>query len=220
VEGANNRLYTATHHLTVRPRSRSGTIARVTPDTATSADDMAIEISGSRFSKMVNVIWVSAGGYHLFEHSADRRTQRGEDSVVVPFAARVRGADPGDYLLVVENEDRTAAIYDDFFLVSPAYEAEIEEVEVVRLQNEVVLTVHGFNLDSIDKALLDAPAGRLPLRVVHYEGGLTSALNVILPPGSGDHLPRVSSFLVDGSRLVITLGERGRLTIGATRESD
>jgi len=204
-EAGGGRRYGGDRNLVVRPKGAPGAIVDVTPSSISENDERIIEISGSGFSKLVNVIWISVNDFVSFEHSTQVEAVTGKEAVVVPFFACRHQAPPGQYLLLVENEDRTAVVHDGYFVVAPAGEAEIESVKVARGDGKVFVNLEGFHLSQIERAVLEMPGGPRPLSLVHHEGSLVPSLTMELPGLPRIDLAKMPEFVVEGNLITVLL---------------
>lgn len=183
VSAGDSAVYESNRKLVIKP---SGPHARVTeawPLSVSDDHEAVVDIAGGAFTGIVNVVWVSPSEYLIVEHSA--RSEPGDpiDRVVVPFSPQVSKALPGQYLVVVENRDRSAAVLDDVFTVAPASGAEIVEtlVETDDEGNRNIILL-GIGLDRIHLARLHLEAGTLPLALIPRSEFHMSAVSVMLPP--------------------------------------
>jgi len=209
---ATGEVFASPHALTVRSREAPARVSEVLPRTMSAAAEGSLAITGARFSDLVNVVWISANEFRVFERSARVRDAAAGDSVIVPFSPLTCQAPPGEYLVVVENKDRSAAVYDGWFIVSPALDPEIESVRVTESEGVTSLLVSGFNLEGISNASLDLPAGQLPVAIHRNEGSLVPSITITLPlftPGAGVKLSNLS---VVGDQLSITISGNSNLT--------
>lgn len=178
VRNGSGGIVHAPHHLNVRPRGIAPSVIRqeVTWDDA--AGEAILELEGAGFGEEVVVLWVSASRFVSFERSARVERSGKRDRLVTPFAASLRKAGAGQYLVMVLNEDRTAAVAPDFFTVSEQPDPEVDSLVVARGRNGAFLLVSGFDLDRLTGCVLKSPSGELPLVCVRSEeaGGMLVSL--------------------------------------------
>ena len=212
IRTATGEVFASPHALTVRARETPVRVSEVLPRTMSAADEGSLAITGARFSDLVNVVWISANEFRVFERSARVRDATAGDSVIVPFSPLTCQAPPGEYLVVVENKNRSAAIYDGWFIVSPALDPEIESVRVSETEGVTRLLVSGFNLEGISGASLDLPAGQLPVAIRRNEGSLVPSITISLPPFTPSEGLKLSNLSVVGDQLSITISGDSKLT--------
>jgi len=194
-------LAKASHHLTVRPREVAPVVHRQEVTWDGGAGEAILEIDGAGFADEVTVLWVSASTFSTFERSA-RVEGRGKGTrVVTPFAASLQKAGAGQYLVVVLNEDRSAAVAPDFFTVSERTEPEVDHLLVTSNKGGTRLLVSGFDLERLTGCVLKTPSGELPLKCVRVEesGGVL----VSLPAGMDAEAVARSEVQVSGARLFL-----------------
>ncbi len=208
---ATGERFASRHALSVKARGARTRVNELTPAFMGATEEGSLTITGSRFTDLVNVVWISANDFQVYERTARVRDSAAGDSVAVPFSPVARHAPPGEYLVVIENKDRSAAIYDGWFIISPAVEPEIESIEVVKTGSNSKLVVRGFNLDGISSATLDMPAGELPVAIHRNEGSLVPSFTISLPAFTGAGV-KLANLSVDGDELSIRISKDSELT--------
>jgi len=201
VRNGSGTIVHASHHLNVRPRGIAPLVVRQDVTWDDGAGEAIIELVGAGFGEEVVVLWVSASRFVSFERSARVERSGKQDRVVTPFAASLRKAEAGQYLVIVLNEDRTAAVAPDFFTVSEQPDPEVDSLVVARGRNGAFLLVSGFDLDRLTGCVLKSPSGELPLACVRSEeaGGMLVSL-----PARMDAEDVVRSEVrISGSRLLL-----------------
>ncbi len=173
-------LAKASNPLVVRPRGAAPSISTQEVTWDSDSGEAILEVDGAGFDDEVTVLWVSASTFSTFERAARVEQQGKLSRVVTPFAASLRKAGTGQYLVVVLNEDHTAAVAPDFFTVSERLEPEVDSVRLVKRQGAPRLLVTGFELDRLSRCVLRVPAGDLPLTWVLAEDD--DGLLLTLPP--------------------------------------
>jgi hypothetical protein len=211
VSGRKGRVYAPERTLALRPKQAPSRIRSVLPDYAVEGKEGPVEVRAQGFGKVVGVTWIATDRYESWQRSARVSSGRGS-SIIVPFAPGASRAPPGDYLLAVENEDHSGAVYGDAFVVTPDLPAEIESSRLDERDGRRVLTLVGFNLEAVEEALLELPAGQLPLAVRHEEGTALPTVTVRLPTHSVDSMTTVSELTIEDDRLVIRIEQGSRLT--------
>lgn len=192
--------YASARRLVVKPRGPLTAIASVTPESLADDAEAVIDIAGGAFTGIVNVLWISPSEYLVVDHSARSEPGGKQDSVVVPFSPLVSKAPGGQYLLVVENRDHSAAISGQFFTVTPPAIAEIVETRVeTDAEGRKSVLILGVGLDELHGARLLLEAGALPLTLRPRTGFAVSALSVDMP----NHLSLAAFRMAD-----ITIAER------------
>jgi len=172
-------------------------------------EENVVEMWGGYFSRVVTVTWVSTSDYK--QHSRSTRVDRkeGGDQVVVPFAPDLSGLAPGEYLVVVENRDGSAAVFGGFAMVTRSPSPDIEEVRVVTdAENRASLLVSGANIESVREAVIRLPAGLLPLLVKQLEHTELPTLAVSLPPQEAEAFLVPPDVHVEQGVLVVTFLRR------------
>ncbi|MBM4353774.1 MAG: hypothetical protein FJ109_08255 [Deltaproteobacteria bacterium] len=201
VRSGSGPLVRAPHHLNVRPRGVAPTIARQEVTWSEGTGEAILELEGTGFGDEVSVLWVSASTFSAFERAARVERTGKKDRVVTPFSASLRKAGAGQYLVVVLNEDRTAAVAPDFFTVTERAEPEVDFLRVVSGKGGTRLLVSGFDLDRLTGCVLKTPSGELPLnwvRVEESEGVLVS-----LPVGTDAETVARGEVRMSGARLFL-----------------
>lgn len=210
------QIFASERNLFVRPQGSPGSITKVTPEGMNAEDEAVVEIMGHGFSNTISVIWVSAHQFQSYERSARTQGSDDEQEAIVSFAAGLRKAPVGQYLVVVENEDRLAVIYDGYYVVEDDPEADIETVAVQRRDGTLFLTLRGFELEGIDNAAVDFPAGRIPARLVRHEGTLVETLSLELPYMSDNDLAQLPRFELNGGTLTVVVRDVDRVMAPAS----
>jgi hypothetical protein len=207
VTGRSGRTYESTYKMIIRPRVRAIGIKSVSPESTAENSESTIEIFGRAMTETVNILWVSADEFVTIERSVSP-VQLDSDGqlAVVPFAPDVYNAPPGTYLLIVENEDRTAAIWGRPFVVAQHFEPQIESTHIDEVENHHVITVEGYDLDSVETARLFMPAGETPLVVRYNEGRSMTSLSVTLPRHVTSDSEILSALIIKDDQLRIYLG--------------
>ena len=174
--------YASTRRLVVKPGGPATVVTSVTPESLADDGEAVIDITGGAFTGVVNVLWISPSEYLVVDHSARSEPGEKQDRVVVPFSPLVSKAPGGQYLLVVENRDHSAAISGQFFTVTPPAAAEIVETRVqADAEGRKSVLILGVGLDQLHGARLHLEAGTLPLTLRPRTGFAVSALSVEMP---------------------------------------
>lgn len=208
---ATGERFASRHIINIRAGEARARVHDVVPDCMAETGEGSLAVTGSRFTDLVNVVWISANEFRFLERSARVHDGAFGDSVVVPFSPLTSQAPPGEYLMVIENKNRSAAIYDGWFVISPAAEPEIESIEVIEAEGISHLVVSGFNLQGISTASLDLPAGQLPVAIQQNEGSLVPSIIITLPAFTGTGV-KLSNISVNGDQLRIRISEDSELT--------
>jgi hypothetical protein len=197
-------VYEPADPIEIRGGRDAVAVKALLPDQTRVDEESIVEILGGYFSRVVVVTWVSTGDYTTAHRSA--RVERGtpDDRVVLPFAPGLSRLGAGEYLVVVENRDRSAGIYPGVVLVKPLGEPEVVEVQLVGTESSPRLLVAGQHLEEIRRASIRLPAGVLPLMVSSLEGTEMPTLCISLPPHAAGALRTVPDVLLkDGEVLVL-----------------
>ena len=213
--GRSGRSYESTYKLIIRPRVRAIDIRSVSPESTVEKSESTIEIFGQAMTETVNIIWVSADEFVTIERSVSPvQLNTAGQLAVVPFAPEVHGAPPGTYLLIVENEDRSAAIWGRPFVVAQYFEPEIESTRIDEAGGRHIVTVEGYDLEAVETARLFMPSGEVPLTVRYNDGRAMTSLSVTLPAQAAYDSEILSALIIKGSQLRIYLaGSRLSRTI-------
>lgn len=212
VNGAGQRTYLGDHKLVVRPRGMDRRITHAYPLHALWSGDAVLDISGRGFTPIVSVLWVSAGQYRKFERSVRTAASDQGSELVVPFAPALVEAPVGEYLLIVENEDRTAAVSPIPFTVYAGEEPEFESTALVTIGSNNYLSIEGSGLEGVDRASISLAGATSSAQVIALEGSILPGLLVELPAGPSTGLEALSGLSIEHGELLLRFGEGSRLS--------
>ena len=198
----NRREFRSDDSLRIKRTGDTSTVRDVYPDEVDASEEGILEIQGTGFPDEVNVVWISMHEPVSFHRSVRTDASEPAGSIVVPFAPELHGAQPGQYLIVVESRDHGTAIWDGFFHVHAVPDPDVREVTLQWKGAHSVVIITGYHLDSIRTAIFRLPGGDLPLPSSRNEGSSMDRLEISLPLFSANNAIRAARVLVDGSRLV------------------
>jgi len=213
VFGGSQRTYVGSHRLVVRSRGTERRVDYVHPLEAPVDGDTVVEIAGAGFSPLVSVIWVAAGHYRKYERSVSTFGPSQSSELVVPFAPALADAPAGEYLLIVENEDRSAIVLPEPFTVYQRDgDVEFERTRLVQLGSSLYLAVEGFGLEDVERARIALPSSGFDATVIAQEGSVLPGVLVELPPNHGLAMAALSGLSLEDGELRIDFSESSRLT--------
>jgi hypothetical protein len=212
ISGRNQRTYVAVHKLVVRPRGMDRRITHAHPLHALWDGDSVVQIEGNSFSPIVSVLWVSAGQYRKFERAVRTASSGDGSELVVPFAPALVDAPLGEYLLIVENEDRTAAVSPIPFTVFRGGEPEFESTALVSIGEKNYLSIEGTGLGEVERASIFLAGENSAARIIPSEGSILPGLLVELPAGPSSGFEALSGLSFEDGELRLRFDGGSRLT--------
>jgi len=211
---SDGRFFVASHSLLVRPGTDGGIVDRLSPQAVSEEGEAVLEVGGRALGSEVKVVWVSASAYVVAERWVERaREEEGRSLVFVPFAPALYDLPAGDYLLVVENRNRSAAVHRGNFVIAPGSDIEIADIWVEAEGERRVLAVTGNGLGRIGSVLLEHGSFPQPLASEVVEGAALDRLRIFLPPSFPADPGLVPELDSHSSVLMLRPAPDGRLSL-------
>jgi hypothetical protein len=212
VTGHKGKEYVGQRTLALRKRVAQVSVRSVAPDVAVVGHEVPVEVQGTGFGAIVDVVWIATDRNESFS-----RTVRSADATkgtvaVVPFVPGTTDAGAGEYLVVVENDDNAAAIYADHFVVEDEADPEVVRSSLEEFDGQLWVTIEGFGLSGLQVARLGLPTGDVPLQLVKVEGMAMETVRVALPPESVKNLAFSPELLIEERELTVRLERCSRLS--------
>lgn len=212
VTGRKGKEYVGHRPLALRKRVAQMRVSSLAPDVVFAGQEIPVDVRGVGFGDIVNVVWVATDRDESYS-----RTVRAEEAprgrgAVVPFVPGTTGAGAGDYLVVVENEDRAAAVYSDHFAVEDEPEPEVVRSSLARHEGKTWIAIEGFGLSGLQDARLVVVDGTQNLHIERVEGMALETLRVQLPAHAVDSLAYTPELLFEARQLTVRLVRCSRLT--------
>ncbi len=212
VTGRKGAEYVGQRTLALRTRVARLGIRSLTPDVAAVGQEVPVEVLGSGFGEIINVVWIATDRHESFSRTVRRSSVAKASGAIVPFVPGTTDSGAGEYLVVVENEDHAAVVYADIFVVEEEADPEVVRSTLEDFDGKKWITIEGFGLDGLEGVRLELSTGELPLRFERVEGMAVETLRVLLPTNMVDNLAYSPKLLLENRELTVRLERCSRLT--------
>ena len=212
VTGRKGKEYVGQRTLALRTRVSEVSVRSVVPDVATVGQELPVEVLGSGFGEIVNVVWIATDRGESFSRTVRSADGAGGSGAVVPFVPGTTDAGAGEYLVVVENDDNAAAVYSDHFVVEDEADPEVVRSSLEEYDGQVWVSIEGFGLSALQGARLGLSTGAVPLQMVKVEGMGMETLRVALPADAVKNLAFSPELSILDRELTVRLEQCSRLS--------
>ncbi len=212
VTGRKGQEYVGQRTLALRKRVAEVQVRSVAPDAAVVGQEVPVEVLGSGFGEIVNVVWIATDRDESFSRTVRSAGAVTGSGAVVPFVPGTTDAGAGEYLVVVENDDESAAVYSDHFVVEHEADPEVVRSGLEELDGKIWVSIEGFGLGALQGAKLALLDGAVPLQLLKVEGMGMETLRFALPPEAVKNVAYSPELRIEDRELTVRLERCSRLS--------